>query len=181
MKAENEKYDRILRILRKSKPVLGNTDEIEEKVINRIIQTTRKAKSSFNIFDFMFSWVYVEWVRKSLIAASVFIVIAFGYQQAMILRQVNSLAARTIYNENLMFMGNTDEIADKLLLYKFTDRKTHDKQIKISERQMKRLIDAVNELQLKYDDLIRVIEENPELKKYFDEKISENNRKKLKL
>jgi hypothetical protein len=181
MKTESEKYNGILRILRKSKPVMGSTEEIEEMVITRIILTTRKAKPSFSIFDFMFRWVYVEWVRKSLIAASGLIIIAFGCQQAMILKQVNSLAARTIYNENLMFMGNTDEIADKLLLYKFTNRKTRDKQIKISERQMKRLIDAVNELQIKYDDLIRVIEENPELKKYFDEKISENNRKKLNL
>jgi hypothetical protein len=80
-----------------------------------------------------------------------------------------------------MVTGVSDEIGDKLLLYKLTDGKPYDRSIKISNRQMRRLLESVNELQLKYNDLIKLIKENPDLKKYIDEKMTENNRKKLKL
>jgi len=181
METEEKKYDRILNILRKSKPQLTGMEDIEEKVLNRIRVPDKAKLTLSDLLDYMFSWVYVGWVRRSLIAASILIVIVFGYQQAMILKRVNSLTDRTIFTESMMVTGGSDEIHDKLLLYKLTDRKSHDKQIKISERQMKRLIEAVNELQLKYDDLMRMIEENPDLKKYIDERLTEENREKLKL
>jgi hypothetical protein len=50
------------------------------------------------------------------------------------------------------------------------------KNITISERQMKELIESVNELQLKYKDLENLIEEDPELKKMIEKKLIENNR-----
>lgn len=181
MITEDNKFERLLNILRESKPILDNRENIEEKVIERILQARKKEENSSNIFDYLFSWVYVGWVRRSLIAASILIVILFGYQQAMILKRVNNLAARAIFNESLMTSGSTDYIGDKLLLYKLIGNKPDDKQITISERQMKRLIESINELQLKYNDLIKLIEENPELKKYIDENVTKNNRKKLKL
>ena len=181
MAGESEKYDRILKILRKSRPDLGNTDDIEEKVINRIILATRKVKPSFNILDFLFGWVYIGWVRTGLVAVSVLLLAAFGYEQAMILKRINNLNARTGFSESQIISGVSGEINDKLLFYRITEGKQSDKPIKISNRQLKKLIESINELQIKYNDLIRIIEENPELKKYIDEKITENDRKKLKL
>jgi len=46
---------------------------------------------------------------------------------------------------------------------------------------MRRLIESVNELQIRYNDLMNLINENPELKKYINERITENNRKRFKL
>ena len=181
MMTEDNKFERLLNVLRESKPNLDNPEDIEEKVMERILQTRNKEEKSSDIFDYLFSWVYIGWVRKSLIAASVLIVIIFGYQQTMILKQMNNLAARTIFNESLMTTGIADDIGDKLLLYKLTGSKQNDKQITISERQMKRLIKSFNELQFKYNDLIKLIEENPDLKKYIDENMTKNNKKKLKL
>lgn len=95
--------------------------------------------------------------------------------------QSHSLDARTILNENLMTRGSTDYISDKLLLWKITESKPFDKQITVTERQMTRLIESMNELQIKYNDLIKIIEEDPELKKIIGEKMTKNNRGKLKL
>ncbi len=181
MNSEGKIYDRILKTLRKSKPQLTGIEDIEENVMRRILLQEAKKGHSKNLFYYLFSWVYVGWVRTSLVAASILIVILFGYQQAMILKRVNSLTEREILKESLMVTGTDYEIRDKLLLNKLTEGKSHDRQVKISERQMKRLIKAVNELQLKYDDLMKVIEDNPDLKKYIDEKLTENNRGKLKL
>jgi len=178
---ENDKTQRLLIILRKSKPLLDNPEDIGEKVMERIRQIREKQKKSPNIFDFLFSWVYVVWVRRCLIAASIIILIVFGYQQTMILKRINNLDARTISNENLVVRGSTEYISDKLLLYKITENKPFDKQITVTEKQINRLIESINELQIKYNDLIKLIEENPDLKKIIDEKMTKSNREKLKL
>ena len=46
---------------------------------------------------------------------------------------------------------------------------------------MNELLESVNELQIKYKDLEKLIEEDPELKKLIEEKLIENNRTKIKL
>ena len=46
---------------------------------------------------------------------------------------------------------------------------------------MKELIDSVNNIQIKYKDLMKLIEEDSELKKYVENKLIENNRTKIKL
>jgi hypothetical protein len=46
---------------------------------------------------------------------------------------------------------------------------------------MKELLDSVNDLKIKYKDLMNLIEEDPELKKYIENKLIENNRSKIKL
>lgn len=51
----------------------------------------------------------------------------------------------------------------------------------ISEKQMKELLESVNELQIKYKDLENLIEEDPELKKLIKKKLIENNRTKINL
>jgi hypothetical protein len=180
MMREEEKYKKVINILKKSNPVLKDSGIIEENVMARIQQVSNKHET-FNLFEYMFSWVYIGWVRSGLIAASILLIVLFGYQQAIIMKQINTLNDRVLFSESQMVTGVSDEIGDKLLLYKLTDGKPYDRSIKISNRQMRRLLESVNELQLKYNDLIKLIKENPDLKKYIDEKMTENNRKKLKL
>jgi hypothetical protein len=177
---EEEKYKKVIDILKKSGPVLKDPSIIEENIMARIQQVSDKHEA-FNLFEYLFGWVYIGWVRSALVAASILLIVAFGYQQALIMKRINTLNDRGIFSESQMVSGVSDEMGDKLLLYRLTDGKPYDRSVKISNRQMRRLIESVNELQLKYNDLIRLIEENPDLKKYIDEKMTENNRKKLKL
>jgi hypothetical protein len=62
------------------------------------------------------------------------------------------------------------------MVYRNSGMRFPSKNITISERQMKELIESVNELQLKYKDLENLIEEDPELKKMIEKKLIENNR-----
>jgi hypothetical protein len=50
-----------------------------------------------------------------------------------------------------------------------------------SEKQMEQIMKSYSEMQDKYKDLIRLIEENPELMNYVEEKLKENNKKKTNL
>jgi len=46
---------------------------------------------------------------------------------------------------------------------------------------LEEMVNSYNEIEHKYKDLMRIIEDDPELKKILEEKLSEKNRKKLNL
>lgn len=181
MVTESEKYKNILNILRKSPPILFDTEDIEREVINSISKSNQSGLNLSDFIDFMFGWVYIGWVRRSLITASVILVLIFVYQQGIILKQINYLSRQTMVVDRETASTPSDEIEKKLLMYKLTGRRFPSKTITISEKQMEQLLESVNELQGKYKDLMNLIDENPELKQYIEKKMIENNQTKTKL
>jgi hypothetical protein len=180
MKTGSEKYDKVINLLRNSKPELDSTAEIEREVIRRISVTEHSGFNLSEIFDFIFGWVYIGWVRRSLIAAAVALVMIFVYQQSVILKRIDVLSRQTIINDKHP-ATRSDEIEKLLTIYRLSGKRFPSKSVTISESEMKQLIESINELQLKYKDLENLIEGDPELKKLIEEKILENNRTKTNL
>jgi hypothetical protein len=181
MKPDNEKYNKVLNLLRESKPELDNTDEIERMVLERIRKKNVHGIQLSNIFDFFFRWVYIDWVRRSLITASVALVVVFAYQQAVILKRIDTLSRQTIIIDKGNPISSSEEVEKKLTSFMNSGRKFPLKTITISEKQMKELAESVEDLQVKYKDLEKLIESDPELKKMIEKKLFENNRTKINL
>lgn len=181
MEPENEKYNKVLDLLRKSKPGLDSTDDIEREVIKRIERVNHSRLSLSDLVDFLFGWVYIQWVRRSLITASIALVLVFVYQQSVILKRIDFLSRQTIVTEKEIGSAPADEVEKMLMVYRNTGRRFPSRNITISEKQMKELIESVNELQLKYKDLENLIDEDPELKKMIEKKLIENNHTKINL
>ena len=181
MKREEEKYDALLKILRKSEPKLESTKDIEDNVIRRIQQMENKDDRSMNLFDYLFGWVYIGWVRNSLVAASVFIVVFFVYQQSVILKRINALSNQPIINENRIMTGLTGNLKGNLLFYKLTGKKIKSQRNAITDKQIEEFLKSVNDLQDKYKDVIKLINEDPELKKEVEKRMTEKHKKKFNL
>ena len=92
MKTESEKYNKVLNVLRNSKPVLNSAEDIEKEVIKRVSRIKQPMFNFSEVVDYLFGWVYIGWVRRSLITASVLLVIVFIYQQGVMFRQINFLS-----------------------------------------------------------------------------------------
>jgi hypothetical protein len=181
MKRENEKYDKVLELLRKSKPQLDSPEETEREVIRRIQKPNHLAFNFSEVFDFLFGWVYIGWVRRSLITASIVLVLLFTYQQGVILKRIDSLSKQTIGTGKDNVLTPAIEIEKLLTNYKNSGRIFPSKTITISESQMNELLESVKELQIKYKDLENIIESDPDLKKLIDSKLLERNRTKINL
>ena len=179
MNLENEKYNKVINLLKISIPRLESTEEIENEVIKRITGIPPVVSSLTRILDFLFSWVYIGWVRRSLIAASVALIVIFTYQQGVILKRIDFLSRQTIVIGTENFSDQTVHVEKILMNYKNEAGKFPLKTVTISEKQMKELIESVNELQLKYKDLEKLIEDDPEIKKLIEKKLIENNRIKI--
>jgi len=181
MKTSDDKYDKVVNLLRKSKPILDSTEDIELKVMRRIKGMDKTSYSFSNILDFLFGWVYIVWVRRSLIAGSIVLVLIFVYQQGIILNRIDVLSRQTIVPDKEIVPNPSDNIDMILMLYKNSGRKFPGKTVTISETQMKELLETVKELQIKYKDLENIIEANPELKKQIEKKLLENEQSKINL
>lgn len=179
MNQENEKYNKVINILKNSKPRLESTEDIQNEVIKRITSIHPFVSALTGFLDFLFSWVYIGWVRRSLIAASVALVAIFVYQQGVILKRIDFLSRQTIVIGKENISDQTDQVEKILMNYKNEVRKLPLRTVTISEKQMNELIESVNELQLKYKDLEKLIEDDPEIKKLIEKKLNEINRTKI--
>jgi hypothetical protein len=181
MQTGNEKYDRVLNLLRKSKPQLDSTEEIEREVIRRIQKPNRLTVNLSEALDLLFGWVYIGWVRRSLITASIILVLLFTYQQGAILKRIDSLSSQTIVTGKESVLTPANEIEKLLTNFKNSGRIFPSKTITITESQMKELLESVKDLQIKYKDLENIIDADPELKKLIDDKLMEKNKTKINL
>lgn len=181
MKPESEKYNKVLNILRNSKPQLDSTEDIEREVINKIARAHQNRLNFSEVVDFLFGWVYIGWVRRSLITASIGLVLVFVFQQGIILKRIDILSKQTVVIDKENVQTPAAEIEKLLTEYKNSGRRFPSKTITITESEMQELLESVNELQIKYKDLENIIEGDPELKKLIEKKLIENNRTKINL
>jgi hypothetical protein len=181
MKTRDENYNKVINLLRNSGVKLDSTEEIEAGVIKRISATRHPAFNIDNVVNFLFGWVYIGWVRRSLIAASLILIMVFVYQQGVILRQINYLSRRTIVTEGTGSSISSGAFEKQLLMFKLTGRRLPAGNINITQKQLDQLLESVNELQDKYRNLINLIDSDPELKKYIENKLNEKNRTKINL
>jgi hypothetical protein len=97
------------------------------------------------------------------------------------MKGVNNINKRAIISETDVLPISKDEISKQLMMLKFTGHRISTGDLEISEKQLAQLLDSYNELQDKYRDLLKIIEEDPVLKQYFDKKLAESKDKKSNL
>lgn len=181
MEQESEKYRKVLSLLRKSKPLLNSTEDIEREVIKRISKTNQPRLNLTGLADFMFGWVYVGWIRRSLIAVSFALIIVFVYQQGVLLKQISYLSRQPIIIDSETNSRPSGGIEKRLMIYKLSGRKFSTNNITISPKELNHLLESVDKLQTEYKELIDLIEGDPELKAMVNKKMTENNYMKFKL
>jgi hypothetical protein len=181
MKPGNEKFDEVVNLLMKSRPLLDSPEDIGNIVIRRLRAEKPKTDILSNLADFLFSWVYIGWVRRTLITASCALVLIFIYQQGIILKRIDTLSRQTVVNNKANIKAPSDEIERLLTVYKNSGHLFSSRNITISEGQMKDLLESVKELQIKYKDLEKLIEDDPDLKRMIEKKLMENDQTKTKL
>jgi hypothetical protein len=181
MDTDNEKFKKVLNLLRKAEPKLESTDEIQREVLSRISKNASASSLNGDLIDILFGWIYIGWVRRSLITASVLLVMVFVWQQGVILRQINFLSKQIVITREETIQSPAQQAEKLLMLYKNSSRLFPSRNITISEKQLNQLIESVNELKVQYKDLMELIDENAELKKYIDEKLAEKANNKTKL
>lgn len=181
MKANEGQYRKVMEILKKSEPVTGSQEEIEREVINRISYLPKEDKESFSVFSFLFGWTEIAWVRRSLVIASLFLVMIFVYQQSVIVKQLNWISTQIVVNSEKPVRTTISDFSGKLRFLRISGSRVPQNGSQVSEKQLDMIMEALDKLQTDYDNLSKIIEENPELKEMIEKKLNEKNYVKVKL
>lgn len=174
-------YAAIIDLLRKSKPSIDQQTRLEERILE---QVEKKGSSTFRLDDIvesLFAWVNMPWLRRCLIAVSMVLVVIFVIQQSILVNQVRDISRQVIVFKNDIKPDGVPDIGSKLVLYRFSDRLLSKGEIRISGKDLEKIIGAYNELDGRYKDLLRIIGENPEIRNYVEKKLSEEQRYKPNL
>jgi hypothetical protein len=182
MEKGNEKYDKVLGMLRKSEPVLNSADEIAEKVLRTISKREVKHHADISeVLDFMFSWTYNVWVRRSLITAAAVMVIVFVFQQGVILNQINQLSRQINTGGWNASSVNTRYLNNSTLMLRFKERLFPAGKTDVSDKKVEDLLRSIDQLKMEYKDLQELIDNDPELKRLIEKRLSEIDGSKTKL
>lgn len=180
MDAGKNKYEEIVKLLKMSAPKIHDKEEMADKVMDMIERRNQKVIYSENFFDYLFWWVNIGWVRRSLVIASILIVVIFGYQQTIILKRLSDLNRQPVITDNQMVTYSRLQINDNYLnKINYGDLNTGE--LKISDRRVKRLLKSYKEIEEKYKELQRTIDSDPELRRYVEVHLNGINNNKIKL
>jgi hypothetical protein len=176
----NNKYNRMVGILRSVKPRLTGIENIEDNIIRKI-RSGVKQKPFPDIFEILFGWIYVRWIRYCMVSASLLLMFFFIFQQTMIIKGINSLNERSIINGNGEVVYSQEGLDEQVMILKLNSYRFSKGNLKIPEKQIEQLLESYSQLQDKYSDLVKIIEEDPVLKEYIEKKLGESRKKKPNL
>jgi len=180
MTDKSEKYNKVIGILRSSKPEIKDIEAFEQEVINAVRRKGNRQPLFQEIIGNIFGWIYIGWVRRSLVAASILLLLFFVYQQTIILRGVNNINKLSSINGNVTSPVTEGDLEKRLLILRLTGRNISSGSPEFSEEQLRELIKSYNELQQEYSGLLKIIEEDPALKKYIEKKLEEHKENNMK-
>jgi hypothetical protein len=167
------KYDKLITMLRNSKPGLDSTAGIERVVMEKISGKVKSESFFSRIPELVFGWVYVGWVRRSLIAASFIMLVFFVWQQNSIMNQIDYLGRQI--DGRMATYNPSGALEKKLILFR------NRNQVAIPAEDLNQLLDSLKDARLKYRDIMNVIEGDSILKKALEDKLKKNLGSKFNL
>jgi hypothetical protein len=182
MDQEHERYEEVIKVLRRSQPQMGNTELFSEKVLRRIRAERTGISVKDILYEFIFGWVYVGWIRRSMITTAVCLTLFFGYQQAVLMKKVDALSLRTVVEMKGAKAVTFTNLEARFKIYSLFGRKALEQKLEISgKKEVDEFIKSINDLKVQYKDVFLMIETDPQIKKYVDDHLKTEGTVKPKI
>lgn len=173
MKKEELKYEQLIDSLKKSKPEFRDEEVINDRIFRQILLKKEKPEIKDLIIEFFFGWVYVGWVRKSMIAAAILVISIFTYQQSLILKRLDQLPKQEIPATEFNMSSFKSEVETRILQYRLSDNDISEKQRLLTEKEIDNFIKSLKKIKHKNKELLEMVEKDPVLKEYLEMKMKE--------
>jgi hypothetical protein len=181
MKSTDEKYRKVIKLLKQSRPILDSENSIEQQVIWKISSPVVPDHDVFPIVHWLFGWADIVWIRRSLITVSIMLVSLFIYQQSMIVKQLKRLNSQIVVSQDNPGYAIRSELAGRIKFLQISGSRLHGKDYPISDEQIESIIESRDKLQTDYNNVMKIIQDDPELKSLIEKRLKELNDKKIKL
>ncbi|HLP73456.1 MAG TPA: hypothetical protein VK155_11180 [Bacteroidales bacterium] len=181
MKTGEEKYREVIKALKNSAEDPLRVTEIEEAIIRSVSEPGKSGSEKQGVLDFIFGWIWIGWVRTSLITASFCLVIFFVWQQNNILNKIEKLQSEIRQNDRMITYNPSLSLERKLLLNRISEDESLTEKITIDRSDLLRMIDSLEIVQNRYRNIMELIGNDPALKKAVEQKLGKSNKQGLNL
>jgi len=180
MGIRQDKKEKLMDLLRRSVPDAGRTDDIEERILHLIREKEDKKFRSKKLQVVLFSWTEITWIRRSFAAASFILVIMFTWQQSLIVKRLGSLERMNTVNWEMYPTGTPQVnqmqgVNSNKGMYLFLGKEI------ISDERLENIYDSYGEIEEKYLKLFELIDKDPELREYIENRLKERTGQKMNL
>jgi len=173
MKKEDLKYEQLIDILRKSKPEFKDEEVINDRILRQIQLNKQKPEFKDMLIEFFFGWVYVGWVRKSMVTAALLVISIFIYQQSLILKRFEQLPKQEMPATEFNMSSLKSEVETRILQYQLSNKDISEKQRLLTEKEIDNFIKSLKKIKHKNKELLELVENDPLLKEYLEMKMKE--------
>jgi hypothetical protein len=172
---ESRNYKELVEQLKAARPEIGDSEALADRVLAQIRKEQSEMKIPEMIQAYVFGWVDVGWVRRTLVTAATLLVAVFVWQQAVILQRIDKLTAQREENRMYLSTGLPGKESGKLMNYGISAKDLKGKYRHYSEQDIDEMVKSFSKLQNRYSDLLYMIDNDPELRKMVEQKLSELN------
>ncbi len=173
MKKEDLKYEQLIDILKKSKPEFKDEEVINDRILRQIQLNKQKPEFKDMLIEFFFGWVYVGWVRKSMVTAALLVISIFIYQQSLILKRFEQLPKQEMPATEFNMSSLKSEVETRILQYQLSNKDISEKQRLLTEKEIDNFIKSLKKIKHKNKELLELVENDPLLKEYLEMKMKE--------
>jgi len=173
MKKEDLKYEQLIDILKKSKPEFKDEEVINDRILRQIQLNKQKPEFKDMLIEFFFGWVYVGWVRKSMVTAALLVISIFIYQQSLILKRLEQLPKQEMPATEFNMSSLKSEVETRILQYQLSNKDISEKQRLLTEKEIDNFIKSLKKIKHKNKELLELVENDPLLKEYLEMKMKE--------
>ena len=175
---DEEKYRRAVDLLKEAGRI-HDVSQVEREVMTKLYDLENRKSPAVVIYGFLFGWTEIMWVRRSLILASFVLILMFVYQQSVIVRQLNTLSSHIVFDNLRPSSAIQTERLTRLRLIKSSAGRMDEDLL--TDEQIQQMINSYDKLRTEYESLLKIIEADPELKRIFNERLSDMNHEKVKM
>ncbi|UCG28291.1 MAG: hypothetical protein JSV24_02730 [Bacteroidales bacterium] len=172
---KNEKYSKVIEVLKGNKPTLDNKEELIDAVMQKIQWKSQRVTVYEKLSNYLFGWTDFVWIRGTMtIAATVFIGI-FIIQQIVITDRINSLEKQLVKTVNTLQIQEPDlGIMQKILLKIVAKDQMAEDSVTISRSDLEELLNSYQELQEDYEKIKQDAGLEPYIRKVLRRNIQNN-------
>lgn len=174
------KYKQVIDLLKASKPKPESAESIEAAAWRTISSGRRPEEKSRDFVEYVFGWTLIPWVRRAFITAAFMLIALFILQQATILKEISQISSRIDRQGRNMTLP-AGIYQERSLVNRFRERRLSPDSKSLEDLKIDELLRSIDQLKEEYSDLRKIIEDDPELKKMIEKKLSEIDGNQIKL
>lgn len=168
-------YEKAVGFLKKNKPVLTDKELLVKKVMQNLTGLPARSSLPKMAGRYLFSWVYVGWVRKTMATAAILFFGFFIFQQLTLNKRVARLESRMIKSSITPPDFRTTPDLKQRLFFELVARKTGDTDsITLSKDDFSEFLQSYSDLQAKYEKIKKHVKKDSFLDKVLKKNLDKN-------